>query len=581
MQKIFQWKPQGQDIRMNSPDAATGMQLAQQGRYAEALPYLETANRRAPADVPLLHATASLLQWAGRPVESAERYRIASTLLPDNTEVLTGWARALLLIGEEAVAVEPLDRALALDPRFAAPGELLSMLWDADAPDVACTMLRRLVALHPLNANLMCQFAQALHSAEHLDESLFAWERYTALRPDDPMASVELGRLAASRGDSASAKEHFSAALRIDPHCARALSELAHAELGPLDQQMLVRVSALAESVPDLANAASLNDALARHHHRIGDFRVAAFHVARMNSLQQQLTPEPQRYNQRQHELENDVAIRNYTPQLFDRLRDAGSTDLRPVFVIGLPRSGTTLLERMLASHPEMIGIGEQSFARSSFQRALAASGGLQEMLSTHAVGTAAAWHLSMLEDRVQRLGIVRSGTRIVDKLPDNYLLAGWLRIAFPNAAIIHCLRDPRDVALSCWQTPFSKIQWAFRLDDIAHRIEQHRRLMRHWRSTIGGYVTELRYERLVADPESEMRRILAATGLDWHPDVLAHSDRKGYVGSASRHQVRKPLHARSVARWRLYEEALQPILPRLNAIAAQDALEATADTAL
>jgi hypothetical protein len=178
-------------------------------------------------------------------------------------------------------------------------------------------------------------------------------------------------------------------------------------------------------------------------------------------------------------------------------------------------------------------------------------------------------------------LGIVRSGTRIVDKLPDNYLLAGWLRIAFPNAAILHCLRDPRDVALSCWQTPFSKIQWAFRLDDIAHRIEQHRRLMRYWHSTIGGYLTELRYEHLVAEPENEMRRILAATGLDWHPDVLAHSDREGYVGSASRHQVREPLHARSVARWRNYEEALQPILPRLNAIAAQDALEATAYTAL
>jgi tetratricopeptide (TPR) repeat protein len=566
---------------MNSPDAATGMQLAQQGRYAEALPYLENANRHAPADVPLLHATASLLQGAGRPMDAVERYRIASTLLPDNTEVLTGWARALLLIGEEAVAVEPLDRALTLDPRFADPGGLLSMLWDADAPDVACKILRQLAARHPSNANLMCQYAQALHAAEHLEDAQLAWERYAALRPDDPMASVELGRLAASRGDSMSAKEHFKAALRVDPHCARALSELAHAEPGPLDQQVLAQVSALAESDPDPVNAASLNDALARHHHRIGDFRAAAFHLMRMNLLQERLTPEPQRYNQRQHELENDVAIRNYTPHLFHRLRDAGSADHRPVFVIGLPRSGTTLLERMLASHPEMIGIGEQSFARSSFQRALAASGGLQEMLSANAVGTAAAWHLSMLEDRVQRLGIVRSGTRIVDKLPDNYLLAGWLRIAFPNAAIIHCLRDPRDVALSCWQTPFSKIQWAFRLDDIAHRIEQHRRLMRYWHSTIGGYLTELRYEHLVAEPENEMRRILAATGLDWHPDVLAHSDREGYVGSASRHQVREPLHARSVARWRNYEEALQPILPRLNAIAAQDALEATAYTAL
>jgi hypothetical protein len=190
-------------------------------------------------------------------------------------------------------------------------------------------------------------------------------------------------------------------------------------------------------------------------------------------------------------------------------------------------------------------------------------------------VHAAAEWHLRMLEDRVQRLSIRHGGERIVDKLPDNYLLAGWLRVAFPNAAIIHCLRDPRDVALSCWLTQFARIQWSFRLEHIADRIEQHRRLMRHWHATIGDHLTEVRYERLIADPETELRRALSAIGVDWHPDVLNFADRKGFVGSASRHQVRESLHARSVERWRNYEEALRPILPRLHAIAAQDALEA------
>ena len=245
------------------------------------------------------------------------------------------------------------------------------------------------------------------------------------------------------------------------------------------------------------------------------------------------------------------------------------------MFIIGLPRSGTTLLEQMLAAHPQIIGIGEQWIARQSLQHALAnTTGGLIEKLAAPAVSDAARWHLQELEDRAQRLSGQHSAIRIVDKLPDNYMLAGWLRIAFPNAVIIHCLRDPRDVALSCWQTQFSKLHWSFDLDHIAHRIEQHRRLMRHWRTNIGDRLTEVRYECLVADPETELRRALSAMGLDWHPDVLAFTERKGFVRSASQYQVREPLHARSVERWRNYEEELASILPRLDAIAAQDALE-------
>jgi len=292
-----------------------------------------------------------------------------------------------------------------------------------------------------------------------------------------------------------------------------------------------------------------------------------------------QIVPPQKRYDPRHHESGINNAIRSQTPQLFQRLRDAGSRELRPVFVVGLPRSGTTLLEQMLASHPTIVGVGEQSIATESLNRALASAGNALEMLTPHSVGEAAAWHLQMLEQRMQRMGIQRRADRIVDKLPDNYLLAGWLHLVFPNAAIIHCLRDPRDVALSCWMTQFNDVHWSNDLPHIAHRIEQHRRLLRHWRTTIGDHLTEIRYERLVADPEAELRRALAAIGMDWHPDVLGFADRKGFVTSASRQQVREPIHARGVARWRNYEQALQPIIARLNAIAAQDALDVSKPT--
>jgi hypothetical protein len=321
---------------------------------------------------------------------------------------------------------------------------------------------------------------------------------------------------------------------------------------------------------------AALHDVLARHYDRIGEFGTAAAHTARVNALQTQLVLPQNHYDPEQRERETGITIANHTAEVFRRLRDAGNKDRRPVFIMGLPRSGTTLLEQMLASHPSIISIGEQTIASSSFRRALMASPGtMLEELPAAVVDDAASWHLQMLEDRTRRLSLRGDAERIIDKLPDNYMFAGWLSIAFPNAAIIHCLRDPRDVALSCWRTQFSRITWSFDLGHIVHRMEQHRRVMRHWRTTIGGRLTEIRYEELVADPEVQLRRALTAIGLDWHPDVLGFAGRKGFVRSASQHQVREPLHTRGIGHWRHYEETLQPILPRLNAIAAQDALDA------
>jgi len=553
----------------------TGMQLAQMGRFAEALPYLENANCATPTDIPLLHAVASVLHSSGRSADAAERYRISAAVLPENIEVLSGWARSLLLSGERMQAVSLLERALTLDSQFAdADGLLTTLLWEAGEPDVACSILQPLVDRNPTHAKLLYQYAQALFAAEHLELAQAAYEHYRTLQPRDPLACVELGRLAASRGESERALEQYHAALRIDPENAPALWGIAQIEGKRLDTQTVDLIRRLAQTGQDPRNSALLAGVLARHDDRIGDFSSAATHTARMNALHAQLVPTRNRYSTAQHELEVDVAIRNWTPRLFDRLRAAGSKERRPVFIIGLPRSGTTLLERMLASHPSIIGVGEQSIARASLQRALIESGGLIEMLTPVAVGQAAGWHLQMLEDRVRRLSLRRDAERIVDKLPDNYLLAGWLCIAFPNASIIHCLRDPRDVAVSCWRTHFTKIQWAYELDHIIHRIEQHRRLMRHWRATLGSHLIQVRYEWLVADPETELRRALASIEMDWHPGMLGFAERKGFVGSASQMQVREPLHARGVGHWRHYEEVLQPILPRLNAIAAKDALD-------
>jgi tetratricopeptide (TPR) repeat protein len=563
---------------MTSTDATVGMQLTRMGRFADALPYLERANRIAPADAQLLQTIADLLVRAGRGGDAVQRYLVAASLAPKDIHVLCGYARVLLLTGDRSQALAAFERALALEPdRAGLGGWIDQILWETVDLDTACNMLRELVDRRPSHAGLLGVCGKRLRAVGRLQEAQTAYERYRELRPQDTLPRVRLGALAVSHGDSAAAIEHYRSALEVDPDCAAALWGLAQIGDGRLEPGMLASVERLIETGHDPRDLVRLHDIMARHHDRNGDFTKASQHCARTNTLMMQIVPPQRRYDPRQHESAIDHAIRNNTQQLFDRLGDAGSRERRPVFVIGLPRSGTTLLEQVLASHPAVVGVGEQTIAAASLQRALAMAGGSLETLTAQAVDDAAAWHLQMLETRVQRMAIQSHADRIVDKMPDNYLLAGWLHLAFPNAAIIHCLRDPRDVALSCWMTQFNDMQWSNDLEHIAHRIEQHRRLVRHWRATIGDHLTELRYEHLVADPEKELRRALAAIGVDWHPDVLAFADRKGFVASASRQQVREPIHARGVARWRNYEHVLQPILPRLNAVAAQDMSEAEA----
>jgi hypothetical protein len=157
------------------------------------------------------------------------------------------------------------------------------------------------------------------------------------------------------------------------------------------------------------------------------------------------------------------------------------------------------------------------------------------------------------------------SAQRVVDKMPDNYLMAGLIATLFPRARIVHCRRDVRDVALSCWMTRFRHITWASDLGHIAGRIANYQRLMEHWRQVLPVPMLEIDYEETVADLEGVARRLVAWCGLEWDPACLAFHENKRPVRTASVTQVRQPIYTRSVQRWRNYAEALAPLLAALE----------------
>ncbi|MBS0461165.1 MAG: sulfotransferase [Proteobacteria bacterium] len=559
-------------------DASLGMQLAREGRFAQALPLLDRANRAAPADVALLNAVGNLLVLAGRGDDAQQRYRLAATALPFDLKLLCGWARISLMLGDPAQAAELFARAIAVDRRCAHPGGWLeSILFEVADADTAADLTQALVARLPSHSGVRGVHAKMLLACERLNDAQAVLETYLSMCPHDIWARVKLGGLAVGRGDQQTARSCFLAALERDRYNPDALWGLAELVGFGLDADQIATLETAIACSPQANVRARLHEALVLCHERGGDPQAAWRHATSANALRLQATAPTLRHDTHRHEQRVIELIGHCTQPLLERLRTAGNPDTRPVFVIGLPRSGTTLLERMLAAHPHIVGVGEQGFAEAAWRRAVAACGQSHAGLTQEAVASAANWHLRRLEQRVRNLGLQRDAARIVDKLPDNYLLAGWLSVAFPTAAIIHVQRDPRDVALSCWLRQFGdNAHWIHDLDHIAHRIELHRRIMRHWRAALGSRVTEVRYEDLIAEPEVQLRRILAAMGVDWHPGVLDFAQHGSYVATASRMQVREPIHARSMARWRRYAFGLEPILPRLSAVAMHDAIEAT-----
>ncbi len=260
-----------------------------------------------------------------------------------------------------------------------------------------------------------------------------------------------------------------------------------------------------------------------------------------------------------------DGVLRAFDADFFTRIKGAGLTTQRPVFVFGLPRSGTSLVEQILASHPDVYGAGELFLGPQTFEaipmtvRGAGSPLDCVGKLDSGSISRLAARHLDGL-----RAFDGGSTPRIVDKSPQNYQLIGLLAALFPRATFIYCRRDLRDVALSCWLTEFELVDWARDVEHIASRFSQHLRMMSHWCAVLPVVLHEIRYERTVSDLEGVARELVAACQLEWNPACLEFHRSPRAVRTASAMQVRQPIYSSSVGRWRHYEPYLGDLFARL-----------------
>jgi tetratricopeptide (TPR) repeat protein len=579
-----------------------GLALRGLGRHEEALTAFRRAGELAPDDAQARGNLGLMLLGLGRAEEALEHCRAAARLRPQTPLLHVLLGDALRAVERPAEAREAYLEALRLQPDLAQAHAGLGMLYLAGKqPLAALPALERAVALAPGRADFWKPLAEAHEEAEEHAEAAACWRRALALQPGQAAWRLGLGSALLAAGRFAEAEEEIRAALRSQPASAAAhyglgtwheqrgdaaAAEAAYREalrLGPgftLARVSLLRLlrgrlpdadrRAVAEQLadaqtPDVARARLLFG-LAGVFDARGDAGAAAECARRANALcLERSCRRGAGYDPEAHRLFVEKALAAFGEDFFRRTAGAGLETRRPVFVFGLSRSGTTLIEQILASHSRAHGAGELPLGWRSLLAVPAAVGrdGGDPLECVAALDGPALRRLG--EQHLARLSAHHADAeRIVDKMPDNYQYVGLLAALFPRAAFIHCRRDLRDVAVSCWLTDFQHIDWTNDFEHIASRFAEYERLLARWRRVLPVPLHEVDYEEVVEDLEGQARRLVAACGLEWEPACLEFHRTRRPVRTASAAQVRVPIYTSSVGRWRLYERELAELFARL-----------------
>jgi tetratricopeptide (TPR) repeat protein len=554
------------DASLPQAQSNLGQLLMEHRQLYEALDHCRAAVRLRPAFAEGHSNLGNVLRELGRLTQARACYAEALRLNPNLALVWNNMGQAWQEEGRFDEALACYEHGLELDPDLARlHGNLASLLEELENYYEAGAAYETALRLDPNYAEAHSGLGWVRHEQGRHEEAQECFRTALRLNPDHAGAHCDLGVVCEELGDFATAESCFRAALGHDPRQVGAWSELATLLQGKLPEDDLTQMRRLVAD-PDLTDAkcALLHFGLAQVLDARKSYAEAGEHLRQANAARQaQWHTRGQTYNPAAHTELVDRLLSTFPAAFFERVCRFGVESERPIFIVGLPRSGTTLTEQVLASHTQVFFAGELRLARTDFE---ILSGGGPEgrafdnlaRLDSPTVGRLAHGHLEQLR------ALNPSALRVADKMPDNYLYFGLLATLFPRAKFIHCRRDLRDVAVSCWMTNFRRIRWASDFEHIAGRFRDYRRLMAHWRHVLPVQVLEVDYEETVADLEGVARRLLAWCGLEWEPRCLAFHEGKRPIHTASVTQVRQPVYTRSVGRWKNYQAPLAALLAQL-----------------
>jgi tetratricopeptide (TPR) repeat protein len=555
------------DPTLGEAHSNLGQLLLERRQPHEALAHCREAVRLRPGLAEAHGNLGNVLRDLGRLAEAKACYAEGLRLNPSRTLLYNNMGQALQEEGHLDDAIAWYQRGLQMEPGLARLHcNLASALAEQEQYEEAVSRYGIALRLEPEYAEAHNGLARVWHEQGRHEEAQEGYRLALRLKPDLAAAHCNLGAVREELGDFAGAQDSFRAALRQDPRFADAWARLATLLRGQLPEHDLAALRGLLAG-PDLSDSkrAALHFGLAQVLDAQKAYDEAAEQLRQANAISlAEWRKRGQGYDPAAHSRFVDQLLDTFTPAFFERVRAFGVESERPVFVVGLPRSGTTLTEQVLASHSHVFGAGELGLAREGFEM-LAGEGADEARAFASLARLDAAGARRVAEWHLERLRVLNEpAPRVADKMPDNYLYLGLLAALFPRARFIHCRRNLRDVAVSCWMTQFRHIRWASDPAHIAARFRDYQRVMDHWRRVLPAPVLDVHYEETVADLEAVARRLVAWCGLEWEPTCLAFHQGKQPVRTASVTQVRQPIYTRSVARWKHYAKTLGPLFLHL-----------------
>ncbi|MEE8444077.1 MAG: sulfotransferase, partial [Alphaproteobacteria bacterium] len=519
--------------------------------------------KESPNTRELVFLRADILQQQGLHEAAIAGYEAFLKLMPDHAQSLNNMGVSLRELGRLADAGAAFMKAIEVRPNYAQAalnsGQLLS---DIGQMEPAIGLLRRAHSLDPDNQVAEFALIEALQVGEQVDEAERMSEKLYQREPENVQAMVRLGNVRVVQGDKESALELARAAYAADPKANGVLPLMVEAGRSAEAEPLLAEIESLIEEQQEeLRGSIDLHFSAARLCERLRRYEQALGHYLAGNAARREQLERLKKDYQRDKTKDLvDRRIASFGPEKI--VGPGGGSSEMPVFIVGMPRSGTSLTEQILASHAEVVGGGELTQV-PQIVRWLGIQHGFPEKLSESQVREAAKMYLT----HVGRIG--QGATCVTDKMPGNYNHIGLIARMFPKARIIHCRRDPMDNCLSCFAQNFRAdgLGWSTDLEDLAYHYCQYHRLMDHWRGVLpAGRMLEIDYEDTVADLEGQARRIVDFVGLEWDDACLRFHETERAVVTASRSQVRQPIYNTSVGRWKRYGAGIAPLSEALKA---------------
>ena len=533
----------------------------QRGRFKEAFNEYRKALKLAPDHPTLLGNIGNLLQLQGENEKAISWLEKAISQDPDNAVIHNNLGNALWSLGKSEEAVAAYKCALELNPDLAdSYRNLGTVLLELEELDDAINCFNHALRINPRDIKSYQGLGKARNAQGDLDQAVSAYREAIAIDPANAEYYRELGRAFGDHGEIEKAISAHRKAVEINPQYAMAYQALSkNKKFTEYDDDMKAMETLLSTKATSDKDSIHLAFGLGKAYEDLGNFDKSMEFVIQATRLKRNSFDYSISDSQQQFDRIREV----FSPDFFSNHLDLGDPDRTPIFILGMPRSGTSLVEQILASHPAVFGAGEVNDLVKVFQSIKKPVDKKQSDTFPEGFSDLDGRDFADL-GKQYIVGIRKYSTDarfITDKMPHNFLRIGFIRTILPNARIIHCTRDPMDNCLSLFKTDLlNGHRYSYDMSELGQYYRMYLELMDYWRDSLPGFIYDQSYEELVSCQKKQVSQLLQHCGLPWDDSCMDFHKTRRKVNTASNAQVSRPIYKDSVQLWKRYEKQLEPL---------------------